>query len=65
MRKVFLSLVAVLLCGVNVFAQLPEATTPSGSGTQASPYLISKASEFVWIANNNADNKYYETNSKY
>ena len=59
MKKVFLSLVAVLLCGVT-FAQLPTATTPSGSGSQTDPYIISSASEFVWIASNNADNKYYE-----
>jgi hypothetical protein len=60
MRKLLLTFTAMLLCSISAFAQLPAATPPSGEGTAANPYLISDASEFVWIADNNVDNKYYE-----
>jgi hypothetical protein len=60
MRKLLLTFTAMLLCSITSFAQLPTATQPSGSGSLASPYLITKASEFVWIAEHDANNKYYE-----
>lgn len=60
MRKLWLTFTAMLLCSISAFAQLPAEATPNGSGTADNPYLISNASEFVWIANHNENNKYYE-----
>ena len=60
MRKLWLTFTAMLLCSIASFAQLPTATQPDGSGTEASPYLISNASEFVWIANHNNYNVYFK-----
>lgn len=60
MRKLWLTFTAMLLCSISVLAQLPDATQPDGSGTEASPYLISNASEFVWIANNNYYGVYFK-----
>ena len=60
MRKLWLTFTAMLFCSIASFAQLPTATQPDGSGTEASPYLISNASEFVWIANNNDYDVYFK-----
>ena len=60
MRKLWLTFTAMLLCSISAFAQLPDATEPDGAGTEASPYLISNAEEFVWIANNNDYDVYFE-----
>jgi hypothetical protein len=60
MRKLWLTFTAMLFCSISALAQLPTATQPDGSGTEATPYLISNASEFVWIANNNNYDVYFK-----
>lgn len=57
-KKHFLSFLTLILLSISAFAQ--TATQPQGQGTEQNPYLISKASEFLWITNDN-DAYYVQT----
>lgn len=54
-KKHFLSFLTLILLSISAFAQ--TATEPQGQGTEQNPYLISNASEFLWI--NNGNDAYY------
>ena len=57
-KKHFLSFLTLILLSISAFAQ--TATQPQGQGTEQNPYLISNASEFLWINNDN-DAYYVQT----
>lgn len=57
-KKHFLSFLTLILLSISAFAQ--TATEPQGQGTVQNPYLISNASEFLWINNDN-DAYYVQT----
>lgn len=57
-KKHFLSFLTLILLSISAFAQ--TATEPRGQGTEQNPYLISNASEFLWINNDN-DAYYVQT----
>lgn len=48
-KRHLLTFLALVMLSFNAFSQTP----PQGSGTQENPYLISTASEFLWITNDN------------